>query len=807
MKKISKKISVISLTSAILLSSISPVLAADSLPLPIPIINTGPQSIASSSSLSVTDSTYADEAKISKAKAIELAKSYVEIPSSYVLQNISFNSTDNGNVSSTWILQYGKKTDDKYYSQISVGIDSESGKLMNYYYNDENPANKPAYPPKVDLQSAKKIANELLKKFNPSELNHLQYNDSFEKSFKAPLNGAVRYTIQFDRTENNIPFPNNYVTLTLDGNGKLVGYDQYWSKNVTFADASKAISVEQATYAFQTNSTVALTYISPWNPTDKKQIKPYLGYNLISNTVNAITSEVTNLYGSTTAPNTTPLTDKPLAEKPEGNLNLTEEQAIKLATSYIQLPAKAVLQNASYQESVTPDENAASDASVSSKSIIYGGGGTGASVWNISWQVVSEKAQDSIYINAEINSKTGELLSYYRSQYQPIPMDTSIPAPAITKISLDKAKVTAIEFIKKVAPQYVNELALDEQSLTNLTEELIKRTPAININFRRVIQGILTENESINVGIDTETGEINNFWRNLSTLDYPTTKPVVLTESAAMDKLLSQYTIKLTYSLPLDTRPVYPMSTATVESQEATPNYLLVSKYPEQAVFLDAVSGDWRKRDTGGITTLEKAVATDIEGHWGQNEIQLMIDYNALDVKDGKVLPDQAITRGEMIKMLVIAMNGGAGFGGREYSNHASSFKDVSKDSAYFPYIESAVDANLIDPTSSATFNPNGKINRDEMAQLIVRALGYDKLAEYSELFKLDLKDAAQIKHKGQVAIVVALGILTASNGSFMPSQEVTRVQAAIAFSRYLQKRSVLQDVPLNALNVGMAKG
>jgi hypothetical protein len=37
-----------------------------------------------------------------------------------------------------------------------------------------------------------------------------------------------------------------------------------------------------------------------------------------------------------------------------------------------------------------------------------------------------------------------------------------------------------------------------------------------------------------------------------------------------------------------------------------------------------------------------------------------------------------------------------------------------------------------------------------------------------------------------------------------MPKQEVSRAQAAIAFSRYLQKRSVLQDAPLN---MGMGKG
>jgi hypothetical protein len=243
--------------------------------------------------------------------------------------------------------------------------------------------------------------------------------------------------------------------------------------------------------------------------------------------------------------------------------------------------------------------------------------------------------------------------------------------------------------------------------------------------------------------------------------------------------------------------------TAARAEQVATPNYLLIPKYPDISVFLDAVTGEWRKRDTGEITTLEKTMVTDIENHWGQNEIQLMIDYNALDVKDGKVLPDQAITRGEMIKMLVIARNGGNNYFGN-YSMKAASFADVKNDNAYFPYIESAVDAKIIDPGTSKTFNPDGKMNRDELAQLIVRALGYDKLAEYTDMFKLELKDEAQIDHKGQVAIALGLGILTAPDNSFMPKQDVSRAQAAVAFSRYLQKRSVLQDAPIS---MGMGKG
>jgi hypothetical protein len=89
-------------------------------------------------------------------------------------------------------------------------------------------------------------------------------------------------------------------------------------------------------------------------------------------------------------------------------------------------------------------------------------------------------------------------------------------------------------------------------------------------------------------------------------------------------------------------------------------------------------------------------------------------------------------------------------------------------------------------------------MNREEVAHLIVRALGYDKLSAYSSIFNDDFADAAKLKSRGEVAIVVGLGIMSLSEGSFKPVQEVTRAQAATAFFRYLQKRAELQDTPSN---------
>jgi hypothetical protein len=146
--------------------------------------------------------------------------------------------------------------------------------------------------------------------------------------------------------------------------------------------------------------------------------------------------------------------------------------------------------------------------------------------------------------------------------------------------------------------------------------------------------------------------------------------------------------------------------------------------------------------------------------------------------------------------MLVISMNGG-NYGFQYSAARANSFADVKSDSSYFPYVERAVDMRILDRTGG-NFEPDAKMTREELADLIVRAMGYGKLAEHSDIFAKPFADEAALKRPGDVALVVGLGIMsTTDDGKFNPAQTVTKAQAATAFSRYLLARNELQsDVP-----------
>ncbi|MBO9605974.1 MAG: S-layer homology domain-containing protein [Paenibacillaceae bacterium] len=798
--KLSKKTAILGLSTALLLSAVPPVFADEAIAVPAPSVNWGPLSqekinlmIAAGELPPGTKAgnDSAVDAKISKEKAIELAAGYIAIPEGYILQSVNYNSSNVPAGHGVWYLNYIKQKDDRYYGNINFSIDGDNGTLLNYNSYENDPDRKPVYPPPVDLAKAKQLAGDLLQKMNASQAANVAYNNDYESSFKTPLTGDVRYQIRYDRVENGVPYPQNGISFTIDGTGKLTDYSFNWDDSVTFAKPEKTLSATEATYIFKQNP--ALTYINIYNPKPAGSMQVALAYNTVTAAIYADSGKrINDLNGRSNGPAGGTLTDKPLAAKPDGSLNLTKDQAIARVTALFPLPEGAVLENASYNEQ--------SDTSPGLK---------GGSSWNLSWRYYKDdKDVNQEYINATVNSRTGEVTNYNRNQpylYDRLPAGT--PEPEL--IGSDKAETLAVDFIKKAMPAYTDQLALIQAN--SLDQQLLQMKMAaggmtartVNVSFQRLLHGsVPSEFEGASVTVNLITGEVIGFYNNFQKFDYPQQMPSVITADEAADKLLSQFKVEKRYYVPDNYAIMFssymPSSSATAAApREAQLIYQLVPLNPNDNVYLDATTGDWKTRDTGETTVPGPVVADDIAGHWAENALQLMIEYKALDVKDGKANPNQAVTRGEMIKMLITAMNGGNFYAQAYGASRKASFADVANGSAYFSYVEAAVDNNIIDKTDTS-FNPEGTMNRDELAQLIVRALGYNKLAELDGLFNLNVSDADNVTNKGHVAIALKLGILTSGDdGAFAPKSVVSRAVAATAFTRYLEKRAALSDNPV----------
>lgn len=108
----------------------------------------------------------------------------------------------------------------------------------------------------------------------------------------------------------------------------------------------------------------------------------------------------------------------------------------------------------------------------------------------------------------------------------------------------------------------------------------------------------------------------------------------------------------------------------------------------------------------------------DIAGHWAEQRVQVLLQRNILTLlPDGTFRPDEALTRGEFVRWLVVAR----GFPPRPV--RTPTFSDVPAFHPLSPYIEAAAAAGLIPP--APVFLPSEPMRRSDAVVLTVQAMGY----------------------------------------------------------------------------------
>jgi Peptidase propeptide and YPEB domain./S-layer homology domain. len=727
--------------------------------------------------------------KVSKEKAESLARQLVKIPKEYTLQGASL-STDTlaGGKRSVWGLDFVYKVNGKNKGSIYVRLNADNSQLLDYSTYLDNPSAKPVYPLKVEREEAQQIAYSFLSDIAPAYKDQVKFNPEYGAQQQPPLTGEVRHTLRFDRIVNDIPYVDNYIELDVDSEGHVLRYSLQWDDTIEFPKVDARLTADEAKQKLMEQAKPELRYILPYNAQGPG--KPVLSYDMGAFAIDAATGqEVQSGYINPNLVSETPAADKPLGEAP-GAVNLTEEQAKQAVLAAFPLPSNAVYSGSNYYENTD-------DAT-----------GTTVANWRLDWELKNGK-ETTGSASATINSRTGMISSFYSYSYN---NQTNNAKPAL---SYDQAEAKAIDAVKKQLPWAADELYIVKRDKSQYDPDKVPYIDSYYFNFVHKINGATADYDNVNVTIDANTGIVRSYDASINPYKYPETAPKVITPAQAIEKWMTYYRTELTYYLTQNYvyqgQPIpvekYKLMLASGEIQpsdveyntDAQLIYRLVPRQLDESIFLDAASGDWKNRETGDVTQLEKPKATDIDGHWAQRQLELMVAYKALDVKDGKVRPNQIVTRGELIKMLVLAMSSGRSpilYGAAQDSAASTSFKDVGTKNQYYVYVESALQQNLID-IGDGSFNPDGKVDREEMAELIVRALGYNSLANYEDLFNINFKDAGKMEKKGQAAIVVGLKIMTLSDGSFQPEQQVSRAEASVAFFRFLQTRAELQEAPL----------
>lgn len=198
------------------------------------------------------------------------------------------------------------------------------------------------------------------------------------------------------------------------------------------------------------------------------------------------------------------------------------------------------------------------------------------------------------------------------------------------------------------------------------------------------------------------------------------------------------------------------------------------------------------KRPGNSIYTLIQfnKTFTDLNGHWAKTEVEAMASKLIVKgVIDEDFAPDKAITRAEFTSLLVRSLGLAAGKG-------STAFHDVAPSAWYAGSIETAVHFGLVNGISPVEFAPNDSITRAQMAVMIARAMEMVDATNLSggEIDSLNkFSDSASIPQwaTAQAALLADKGIMLGdTKGTFAPSNNATRAQAAVILERTLKQLS-----------------
>lgn len=724
-----------------------------------------PAAAASKQLANYSTTAAAVNAKLSKEQAYQAVSRLLALPADVELANTSFRSAEVWRPFPEWSFSWKKKGDLRMEDGVNINasIHADTGELTAYSYMEQTPS-LPSYASRVSRDEAQKAADRFLAKSLSSKLPNVKlYNRNLPVE-KTPLTNQTTYNFRYVRLADGILFPENYIDISVDGTGKITNMQTEWNEQITFAKTGSILAKEKAANLFKAQAKTRLSYLLPWESGEAEKQKPFLTYrNPFTFLLDAATGKALtqSLKPLNTQAEPIPVSTKPLAPLYQGK-PLSQEAAVRYAQKLFDLSLYE-LQAANYNDKD------------------YRGN---RQIWNLEFRAKSQGITPN-YLFLAIDANNGDVY-YYAKEIKAL---TENAKPRWKK---DDLKVKAIESMRRWTPSLATSYSLIETGEEELADP---RSPRLTYQFQRFVNGIPAATGNAAISFDAISGELLTYSVDFGNESYPSRLGEYRPETEAIDAWAGEAEVELIYQLaPLD--PALAISAkstgnARIPVRQAQLVYRMSATPFEQPYSYDAVTGEWRSEADGKTIMLHRPAPTDIRGHKAEKPLLLMYEYDAISLIDGKILPERAITRGEMIEMLMVSLNQGR-IPQAAYTMREASYNDVAKSSRYFASVEAAVDRGLLDK-SSASLKPDEPISREELADMIVRALGLKKLSEYEQMFRTELADIKESKASGAIAIVTAVGIMQADGKEFKPKATVSRAEAAISFVNFLEKRTELQ--------------
>lgn len=177
----------------------------------------------------------------------------------------------------------------------------------------------------------------------------------------------------------------------------------------------------------------------------------------------------------------------------------------------------------------------------------------------------------------------------------------------------------------------------------------------------------------------------------------------------------------------------------------------------------------------------------DLSGTYFESAMRQMINRGWIGgYEDGSYRPKNPVTRAEFTSMLVRV------FELTEQKGQAKSFKDVKKGKWYYHPIQVASSHNLIGGYDDGTFRPNNKINRQEMAAMVLRAMKKQGVTTGEQPLNFADNNRIHPMFQSTVKQLLFLGVFSGKtiNGKiyFAPHDKTTRGETAAIILRMVNR-------------------
>ncbi|MGE4283662.1 MAG: S-layer homology domain-containing protein [Clostridia bacterium] len=687
--------------------------------------------------------------------AIKSTKEKFTIPNNFTEFNYNIFTENNKPV---WSLNWNSK--EGLDGNMSVRIDN-AGNILSYNYYKPYQYEQRKLP-KFSKQDAKVKAEQFIKHIHPEIVSQLKYMENNQTTLMEPT-----YYFSYIRLVNGIPFSNDNVSIEVSREtGEVQSFYYHWTPNLTFPNAEKAISVEEAQKAYKEKLGLRLVYNYTYDDEVLNTYALYTPKYLSNYYIDALTGDKVNLapfyYGGGRGgyPGDMGMYAKNESKADQAILSPEELNAVEEASKLISLQsAEKTARNFKSLELT-------SDLKLTSSNLTRD--------WPIkqdfSWHLYFTKEPQNNnneyrHSSIRINAKTGEIKGFY----------VNAPYNGDKKPVYDEAaSKTAVEkFIKELQPAKFKEVEFDDTYNGNIIIYNDDEKPTqYSFRYVRKVNDALFPSNYINVTYDAVNGKIINYETEWYDIEFASIDNVMSLDEI-YNKMFTEIGLELQYKLK------YTDNTAKIiypgPSSENAEVKLVYAPNEKKPILLDANTGTVLNYDGKPYKENKPAEYTDIDGHFAQSQINVLAEYG-IAFEGTKFKPEQDITQRDFLLLLSKTLN--------YYGVYPVSDDNKKETDELYRYLirEGIVKENEKTPESNIT--------REDSIKFLIRALRYDKVADIKGIFNCTFKDVKNIHPDlvGYVAIAQGLKIISGNDGYFNPKNKLTRAEAAVLIYNYLQR-------------------